>query len=34
MQRLLQQLQQIDEKAKQVEAMLRERRRQPVKRDW
>lgn len=34
MQRLLQQLQQIDEKAKAVEAMLRERRRQPVKRDW
>ncbi|MBM3989810.1 MAG: hypothetical protein FJ298_02260 [Planctomycetes bacterium] len=34
MQRLLQQLQQIDEKAKEVEALLRERRRQPVKRDW
>jgi hypothetical protein len=34
MQRLLQQLQQIDEKAKAVEAMLRERRRQPVKKDW
>ncbi|MFM7297509.1 MAG: hypothetical protein ACKO4Q_09845 [Planctomycetota bacterium] len=34
MQRLLQQLQQIDEKAKAVEALLRERRRQPVKRDW
>ena len=34
MQRLLQQLQQIDEKAKAVEAMLRERRRQPVMRDW
>ncbi|MCY3003689.1 MAG: hypothetical protein NTV21_17975 [Planctomycetota bacterium] len=34
MQRLLQQLQQIDEKAKEIEALLRDRRRQPVKKDW
>lgn len=34
MQRLLDQLERIDEQAEKVQAMLRERRRAPVKKDW